>query len=112
MHLPFVFAPAMLQGDPASIGKPSWVGLPTEAELRAAFGAELKGTQRATIDCRVEAGGALGDCRVASEEPAGGGAAKAALALSPKFRISTWTADGLPTVGARVRVPLRYEGGS
>jgi hypothetical protein len=37
------------------------------------------------------------------------GIGQAALALAPTFRLSTWTAEGLPVVGGAINIPLRYE---
>jgi TonB family protein len=112
VHVPFVFDPGMLESGAHAIGKPSWAGLPSGEELAAAFPKDLKGTLRTVLDCEVQPGGSLADCKVVSEEPAGAGVGEAALRLSAKFRLTTWTVDGLPTVGGRVRIPLRYEGGS
>jgi hypothetical protein len=36
---------------------------------------------------------------------------KAALALSAIFQVTVWTDEGLPTVGGRITVPIRYEAG-
>jgi hypothetical protein len=46
---------------------------------------------------------------VTSEEPAEFGFGQAALALAPHFRLSVWTEQGLPTVGGRVTLPIRYQ---
>jgi hypothetical protein len=32
----------------------------------------------------------------------------AALSLAPKFQVNPWSAEGLPVVGGRIRVPMRY----
>ena len=60
----------------------------------------------------VQAGGGVGDCKVVSEDPGGVGLGDAAMALTGAFRLTTWTTEGLPTVGGRVRIPLRYEPGA
>nr|MEA2799222.1 hypothetical protein [Phenylobacterium sp.] len=46
---------------------------------------------------------------VDQEEPAGQGFGEGALALASKFRVGPWSLDGEPTVGAKLRVPIRYE---
>lgn len=60
------------------------------------------------LDCVVGADGHLQNCTVAEETPGGYGFGQAALALSSGFVMTLWGDDGLPTVGAGVRVPVRY----
>ncbi len=111
VHLPFTFDPVMLDAGAPLVGKPRWARLPTEGQIATAFGAlKITGTARVTLSCTVQRGGLVGDCSVASEQPAGAGMGPAALALTPTFRISTWSAEGLPVVGGQLRIPLRYEG--
>ena len=64
---------------------------------------------RLALVCSAAAGGLLTGCVVDREEPAGQGYGQGALALGPKFRVGPWSLDGLPTTGARVRVPIRYQ---
>lgn len=110
VHLPVTFDPGMLGGGEPVIGKPSWAALPTNDQMNAAFASlMLKGTTRATIACTVEQGGSLKGCSVVSEQPLGAGVGAAALALTPAFRMTTWTAEGLPTVGGLINIPIRYE---
>lgn len=59
----------------------------------------------------MQAGGGVSDCKVAREDPAGQGVGLAAMGLIPHFKLTTWTIEGLPTVGATINIPLRYEGG-
>jgi TonB family protein len=113
VHLPVTFDPAMLTDAKPVIGKAKWAGLPSAEDTRAAF-AKVEaghGTVRVLLACVVQQGGGVSDCAVQREEPAGVGVGQAALALAPRFRLSTWTAEGLPTVGGTVSIPLRYEGG-
>lgn len=110
VHLPFTFDPGMLDAAEPVVGKPNWAALPTGAAIVSAFEAtKAKGTVRAQLRCIVQPGGGLGSCTVASEQPAGAGIAAAALTLVSSFKVTTWTAEGLPTVGAVITVPLRYE---
>jgi TonB family protein len=114
VQLPFSFDTALLTDEKPAIGKPQWAALPTAEETAAAFDAVTKagvgGTVRVMLHCTVEAGGGVSDCAVAREEPAGQGVGQAALSLAPRFKITTWTMEGLPTVGGSVNIPLRYEG--
>jgi len=108
VHLPFTFDPAMSEQRQPIIGKPTWARLPSGEEMQTAFQKlEIPGTIRTVLNCTVEQGGTLGGCKVDTESPAGAGAV--ALTLMPRFKVSTWTMEGLPTVGGTIRVPLRYE---
>lgn len=64
---------------------------------------------RVVINCLVGPGGVLVDCRTDAEEPSGYGFGAGAASLSGKFRLGVWTAEGLPSVGGRVSVPIRYD---
>lgn len=111
IHLPITFDPATLDAAEPVVGKPNWAAIPDDARIRAAFaGVKATGTARVGLSCLVQAGGGLSNCSVSSESPEGAGLGAAALSLAPTFRVSTWTADGLPVVGGRIRIPLRYEG--
>ena len=110
IQLPVVFDPAMLSGGAPVIGKAQWAGLPGAGDTSAAFGKlKIEGTARVRLACVVQEGGAVTDCRVEQEDPAGQGVGAAALSLAPHFRLTTWTAEGLPTVGGTIQIPLRYE---
>jgi len=89
-----------------------WVRKPTQSEILkvwpAAAWAKGEGGQ-GTISCLVSLQGAVSDCRVDEEDPPGQGVGAAALGLAPHFRLTTWTAEGLPTVGGTIGIPLRYE---
>jgi hypothetical protein len=61
------------------------------------------------MNCTIGSGGVLQACNPESEEPAGYGFGAAAAGLAGKLRVKPWTAEGLPTVGGLVRVPLRYD---
>ncbi|MCR5878855.1 TonB family protein [Phenylobacterium sp. J367] len=114
VQIPFAFSPDMLTGADPAVGKPSWARLPTVEALAAAFPKEtaVAGTVRVMLRCRVEQAGAVSNCVVEKEEPAGHGYGQAALKVAPDFRLNTWTTEGLPTVGAYVRIPIRFELGA
>ena len=113
VQLPVVFDPAMLTGGKPVIGKAQWARLPTAEATVAAFSTVEPGhgAVRVMLACVVQQGGGVSDCKVEREEPAGIGVGQAALAITPLFRLTTWTAEGLPTVGGTVNIPLRYESG-
>lgn len=111
VHLVVAFDPAALTpGGGQAVGKPVWAHLPTPEQMQVVAG-QVKGTDvaRAQLSCRVQPGGTLSDCSVLSETPSGTGAGAAALSLVPGFRVSTWSAEGLPVVGGRLVLPLKFE---
>ena len=113
IQLPISFEPKMLDPAHPTVGKPQWTVLPEAADFQAGYpkaalaAGVLKG--RAVVSCTVAAEGKLSNCSVASEEPAGLGFGEAASAMAPGFRLGIWTPDGLPTVGAHIKAPIRYE---
>ncbi|RAK52971.1 TonB family protein [Phenylobacterium deserti] len=113
VHLPFSFTPAMLSAEKPVVGKPEWMGLPSAEATKAAFGdlGGKAGVTRVTLECTVQQRGFLDGCVTLREEPAGVGVGQRALGVASEFRMSTWTSEGLPTVGGKIRIPLRYEPG-
>lgn len=89
-----------------------WVALPNPAKTAGLYPAEAAKAGVATgvgqVDCRVGEDGALGDCKLVGEEPAGLGFGSAALAAAPDMHANLWTRDGQRAPGARVVVPLRF----
>jgi len=110
IFIPVTFDAAVLKGE-ATVTKPEWISLPTPQDLNATFPKTENGVNqvRVVLGCTVEAGGALGGCAVADETPPGQGYGAGALALASKFRMEPWTADGAATVGAKIKLPIRYE---
>lgn len=109
VQVPITFAPEMMQaGDPV-IGKPQWVALPTVEQIGQVMPPQGVGVVRVTLNCRVGAGGKVADCKAEKESPPGQGFATAALAMSAFFQMSLWTPEGLPTVGGRISIPIRYD---
>ncbi|HEY8571657.1 TonB family protein [Phenylobacterium sp.] len=113
VHLPFTFAPEIANAAAPLIGKPQWAALPGGEDIdRVAPQAARKAgvlKARVVLGCTVGAGGTLTDCKVKTEEPSGHGYDAATLALAQRFRLSVWSAEGLPTVGGQVNVPVRYD---
>lgn len=111
VHIPVTFAAAMLTTKEPPIGRPRWAALPTAEEALGGYPAEAykAGTPgRVVLSCRVALGGNMEACEVVSEEPAGQGFGQAGLALSKTFRLTAWSDEGLPTVGGRIQIPVRY----
>ncbi|WP_293368928.1 TonB family protein [Phenylobacterium sp.] len=110
IFIPVSFDAAVLKGE-ATVTKPAWAALPSPEDFNATFPKTQNGVNkvRVVLGCTVEAGGALGGCSVAQEDPAGQGYGAGALALASKFRVGPWSEDGTPTVGAHIRLPIRYE---
>ena len=110
VQVPVTFDSAVLKGAP-TVTKPSWAALPSAADFQASFPKAENGINkvRVVLACTVAEGGALSGCAVDQEEPAGQGFGQGALALAGKFRVGPWSLDGEPTVGAKLRVPIRYE---
>lgn len=90
---------------------PKWAAMPAAADFQATIPKHEGGPNaiRVVLVCDVQAGGALSGCVVDREEPAGQGFGEGVLALASKFKVEPWSAEGLPTVGAKVRVPVRYD---
>jgi TonB family protein len=110
VFIPVAFDAAVLRGE-AMVTKPAWAALPSAEDLNATFPKTQNGVNkvRVVLGCTVEAGGVLGGCSVAQEDPAGQGYGEGALALASKFRVGPWGEDGAPTVGAHIKLPIRYE---
>lgn len=108
-----VFDPAMLDAARRVIGRPDWRSLPSPGDVGGGYPRKAVddgvSSARVSMDCLVGAGGQVENCEVVSETPAGYGFGDAARALAPHFRLSVWTEEGLPTMGGRVTIPLRYE---
>jgi hypothetical protein len=111
VQLLITFDAATVDGDPRGYGKPTWERAPDFDAFKVAFEAHKPSSTagRAVLSCRVQQGGGMGDCSLASEEPAGSGLGQAALALQGGFGVATWTAEGLPVVGRMVRFPVRFD---
>jgi len=93
------------------ITDPQWASRPTGDELADAYPqrALLAGKSGVvSLACTVLASGALADCMVAEEKPAGWGFGAAALGLTKRFRLVPREEDGTPVGGAMVRIPIRF----
>ncbi|CAN5336671.1 hypothetical protein BH11PSE2_BH11PSE2_06210 [soil metagenome] len=93
-------------------GTPALARGPTNEHLAVAFAPVFArpdiGEARAVLRCRVAALGAVEDCKVEREEPGDSGVAAAVLSLVSDFKIAQWGANGRPTLGSIVRIPIRF----
>jgi len=108
--IPVRFDAAVLKGQ-AMVTKPTWAELPSAQDFQATFPKTENGVNdiRVVLGCTVAPGGELSGCAVAEENPPGQGYGAGALALASKFKLEPWGADGAPTVGARIKLPIHYE---
>jgi hypothetical protein len=100
----FTFTPDMGTEATPSVEHPKWLATASDAERQAAAG-QLKGLT--IIRCKVVEAGALAECQVTSDEPAAKRLGDALLPLIPKYRMATWTDEGLPTVGGSALLEFR-----
>lgn len=111
VRVPVTFSADVLTPGGMTVKTPKWAALPSVSDLQATIPKTEGGPNdiRVTLVCEVQAGGSLSGCAVDREEPAGQGFGQAVLALASKFKVEPWSAEGMPTVGAKVRVPVRYD---
>lgn len=105
------FRPEMAAGGGYIASDPVWITVPSAQDFH-----DTLSKARASLDhirvvllCDVAERGSLAGCQAESEAPAGQGLGAAALELAPKIRVGLLAADGTPLVGAKVRVPIRYD---
>lgn len=99
-------------GDAPPADRPAgWLKQPSHRDLLAVWPKEAwkRGQDgKATISCEITTQGALRNCEVVSESPAGAGFGAAALTLSSQFLMKPAIKDGKP-VASGVRIPLNFE---
>jgi hypothetical protein len=111
VRIPITFSPDLAKGGTMTVKTPTWAALPSVTDMQAAVPMTEGGPNdvRVTLVCDVQAGGSLSGCAVDREQPAGQGFGAAILTLAPKFKVELMSAEGMPTVGAKVRVPVRFD---
>jgi hypothetical protein len=111
VRVSLAFPAELAKGQSLSVKTPIWTALPTVGEIQSAV-PKTEGAAnnaRVTLVCDVLPGGSLSACAVDREEPAGQGFGPAILTLAPKFKVALISAEGFPTVGGKVRVPVRFD---
>jgi TonB family protein len=81
--------------------------LPSLAQAPSDLAVPPKG--RVVVECLVASEGALSDCLVVEETPAGHGLGARALEASAKLKMDAKSVDGVATSGARVRIPFSFK---
>jgi TonB family protein len=113
VQVPVTFSVDALNSPNPVIGRPNWTALPAPEDLAAVYPAAASKAgvlkARVVLLCGVGTGGGLSDCRWESEDPPGYGLGQATINLVKTFRLSVWSAEGLPVIGGTVRVPIRYD---
>jgi TonB family protein len=95
---------------PRQLVNPEWKSVVTPETVTSVFppqalSAGLK-SGRGTLDCVAKDSGALDQCKIVSEEPAGMGFGAAALSIATVMQLNPWNAQSGPVGGARVRLPI------
>jgi len=89
---------------------PRWLKVPNADDLARFWPAAAGGMGgSARISCIVTSRGTLDKCVVVSEEPAGHGFGASALLMAPLFLMQAKTDDGVPTGGAKIFIPIRFQ---
>lgn len=111
VDVPFRFrAPAT--PDARKIGAPNWIRMLTAEGMAAAYpqAARQAGikTGLGVVNCVVDVKGALRDCEVRREDPAGLDFGAAAMEAIKPMAINPWSKEGEPLDGLRISVPIRF----
>lgn len=93
--------------------EPQWTRMLTTAGAARVFPAAARAAKVTAgigrVDCAGTASGALTDCKVVGEEPAGLGFGEAAVAAAGQIAMNPWTAAGEPVEGRRITIPIQLK---
>jgi hypothetical protein len=92
-----------------SFAAPDWIRKPTDREMlfnNPPYARRMAISGGAVLACRVDRRNRAHGCQVLSEAPKGYGFGRAALSLSPLFRIKPPSRNGQPQWDVRVRIPV------
>lgn len=91
---------------------PNWTVYPDEKVMKTVYPdkAANSGVRsgRGVAECMVAADGSLTACSVADERPDEFGFGEAAVRVAGQMKLDPWSADGRPTVGGRIRLPIDF----
>ncbi|MEJ0023726.1 MAG: energy transducer TonB [Alphaproteobacteria bacterium] len=96
---------------PAQIVGATWLKRPGAREFDRYYpprAAEREKEGRVVLNCQVSADGSI-NCRVSSETPDGWGFGDAAVQISKYFKMAPMTANGQPTSGGTISVPITFK---
>jgi hypothetical protein len=89
--------------------RPYWTNRPTREDLERLYPNKAKSVQGdVKVDCLIDEKGKFTSCDVISESPSGMGFGDSTIALSRLFRMKPVDGDGLPVVGRKLRLPVRW----
>lgn len=110
VFIPVNFDAALLSGS-ATVTQPVWAEKPAIQDFQATFPKTENGVNdvRVVLGCTIQPDGALGACSIAQETPPGQGYGAGAMELASKFKVTPWSADGSPTIGATIKLPIHYQ---
>jgi TonB family protein len=102
---------------PPPVTGPRWLRRPNGEDIARNYpdvAAKEEIAGRATIICKVVAGGTLDQCEVASQSPDGKGFGEAAQRLGRLFKMQEADASGELVIGRTIRIPIvfRLPGGA
>ncbi len=111
----WVRAPVHFPGPGAApappIVDPVWTRSPAASVLHDSFPGKAADagltTGRAVLDCVAGEGGAMTECQVLDETPAGMDFGPAALRVATAMTVALWTTDGRPTQDRHVKFAVR-----
>lgn len=108
--IPVAVDPPPAPPTPAIITNPTFLERPSGRDFERYFpprALERGQSGRVMLDCIVAADGRI-SCTVSQEDPPGWGFGEASLRAAREFRVAPATADGRPTSGGRIRVPMTW----